>query len=70
MKKKITSIILVLSLLASVLMLSGCEISVSNGKSAYEIAVEHGFTGTEEEWLESLKASGSGSNTTQHLKAT
>ena len=25
------------------------------GKSAYEIAVEHGFTGTEEEWLESLK---------------
>lgn len=64
MKKKITSIILVLSLLASVLMLSGCEISVSNGKSAYEIAVEHGFTGTEEEWLESLKASGTGSNTT------
>ena len=27
----------------------------SNGKSAYEIAVEHGFVGTEEEWLESLK---------------
>src|SRR5690625_2186571 len=25
------------------------------GKSAYEIAVEHGFEGTEEEWLESLK---------------
>ena len=25
------------------------------GKSAYEIAVEHGFTGTEEEWLQSLK---------------
>ena len=25
------------------------------GKSAYEIAVEHGFAGTEEEWLESLK---------------
>ena len=25
------------------------------GKSAYEIAVEHGFTGTEEEWLDSLK---------------
>jgi hypothetical protein len=24
------------------------------GKSAYEIAVDHGFTGTEEEWLESL----------------
>ena len=26
-----------------------------DGKSAYEIAVEHGYEGTEEEWLESLK---------------
>lgn len=26
-----------------------------DGASAYEIAVEHGFEGTEEEWLESLK---------------
>ena len=26
-----------------------------DGKSAYEIACEHGFVGTEEEWLESLK---------------
>lgn len=26
------------------------------GKSAYEIALAHGFVGTEEEWLESLKA--------------
>lgn len=26
-----------------------------DGKSAYQIAVEHGFIGTEEEWLESLK---------------
>ena len=26
-----------------------------DGKSAYEIAVEHGFVGTEEEWLESLR---------------
>lgn len=25
------------------------------GKSAYEIAVENGFEGTEEEWLESLR---------------
>lgn len=25
------------------------------GKSAYEIAVENGFEGTEQEWLESLK---------------
>jgi len=27
----------------------------ANGLSAYEIAVQHGFTGTETEWLESLK---------------
>lgn len=27
-----------------------------HGKSAYEIAVMHGFDGTEEEWLDSLKA--------------
>ena len=26
-----------------------------DGKSAYEIAVEKGFVGSEEEWLESLK---------------
>ena len=26
-----------------------------DGKSVYEIAVEHGFTGTENEWLQSLK---------------
>lgn len=30
----------------------------NDGKSAYEIAREHGFTGTEAEWLESLKGSG------------
>ena len=29
---------------------------VIHGKSAYEIALLHGFVGTEEEWLESLKA--------------
>lgn len=27
----------------------------NNGKSVYEIALAHGFVGTEEEWLESLK---------------
>ncbi len=30
--------------------------STSNGMSAYEIAVENGFNGTEEEWRESLSA--------------
>lgn len=29
----------------------------AEGKSAYEIAVEHGFEGTEAQWLESLKGS-------------
>lgn len=34
-----------------------CDIkeNVKDGKSAYEIAVENGFIGTESEWLESLK---------------
>ena len=30
------------------------------GKSAYEVAVANGFTGTQAEWLESLKAGGTG----------
>lgn len=35
--------------------MSGSGASISgNGKSAYEIAVAHGFSGTEEEWLASL----------------
>lgn len=29
-----------------------------DGKSAYEIAKEHGYTGTKAEWLESLKGTG------------
>lgn len=29
-------------------------ITAENGKSAYEIAVEHGFEGTEQEWLETF----------------
>ena len=29
------------------------ELDISNGKSAYEIAVEHGFKGSEEEWIKS-----------------
>ena len=30
------------------------ESFISNGKSAYEIAVQNGFIGSETEWLESL----------------
>lgn len=33
-------------------------INGQNGKSAYEIVVENGFEGTEQEWLESLKGKG------------
>ena len=33
----------------------GSSASVTAGKSAYEIAQDHGFEGTESEWLESLK---------------
>jgi len=47
-------------LLASALVLGGCSgddgddgISIE-GKSAYEIAVDNGFVGTEQEWLDSL----------------
>ena len=38
---------------------------IGSGKSAYQIAVDHGFTGTEEEWLASLK--GADGNVTGNL---
>ncbi|WP_223251767.1 hypothetical protein [Bacillus atrophaeus] len=31
------------------------NVSIVTGKSAYDIAVDKGFSGTEEEWLASLK---------------
>ncbi len=34
------------------------ELTTLTGKSAYDIAVDNGFIGTEEEWVESLKAAG------------
>lgn len=34
--------------------IANIEIEGINGKSAYEIAIEQGFLGTEEEWLNSL----------------
>lgn len=42
-------------LLASAMLTSSLLFTACSGKSAYEIAVEHGFEGDEEEWLESLK---------------
>lgn len=32
------------------------QISVSDGKSAYQLACDNGFIGTEQDWLDSLKA--------------
>ena len=47
----ILPILVVISILG--VMLTACS-GGANGKSAYEIAKEHGFQGTEEEWLASL----------------
>lgn len=43
--------------LIMVLMLSFSFAACNQGKSAYQIAVDNGFVGTEQEWLESLKGS-------------
>lgn len=40
----------------------------SNGKSAYEIACDNGFTGTEAEWIASLGGSGEGINLSGYAK--
>ena len=37
------------------------------GKSAYEIAVDNGFVGTETEWLESLKGADGADGVTPHI---
>ncbi|MCM1367918.1 MAG: hypothetical protein NC184_03805 [Roseburia sp.] len=37
--------------------LAACNKNSGDGKSAYEIAVDNGFEGTEQEWLDSLKTS-------------
>ncbi len=51
MKKFLKSFVLVVLLLCT-FSLFGCDLKA---KSAYDIAVEHGFVGSETEWLESLK---------------
>lgn len=45
-------IIVIAIMLVSVF--SACNSNAQDGKSAYEIAVENGFVGTEQEWLQSL----------------
>ena len=49
--KKIATIAIAGTLLLSA---AACSSNPFQGKSAYEIAVENGFTGTEQEWLNSL----------------
>lgn len=51
MKKLLATLAAVGLSAALMVSLAAC----GNGLSAYEIAVEHGFQGTEEEWLESLR---------------
>ena len=48
-------IIIFLCIMCLSLFITGCGAEVIQGKSAYDIAVDNGFVGTEEEWLESLK---------------
>ena len=54
MKKswKIISLLCVVTALA--VCLSACSFFGEDGLSAYEIAVQNGFTGTEQEWLDSF----------------
>ncbi len=53
MAKKFKSFVAVLLVLACLFGFAACN--MLEGKSAYDIAVENGFVGTELEWLESLK---------------
>lgn len=50
---RVLSLVLLLCLSATLFACKGSPFE--NGKSAYQIAVENGFVGTEQEWLESLK---------------
>ena len=43
------------------------ELKQIEGESAYDIAVKNGYTGTQAEWLESLKAAGEWSNANTRL---
>ncbi len=71
MKKKIISAILVIALAVSAVMLSGCTAAQgTDGKSAYDIAVEYGFKGTIAEWLESLKGQNGSDSTSGNSEIT
>lgn len=55
MKKSTYIILSIIFCVLLIFSLSACDMFSSSGKSAYDIAVEYGFEGTEQEWLESLK---------------
>ena len=52
--RKFIKIFLIALLLITLLTSCGKKVPVTDGKSAYEVAVENGFSGTVEEWLASL----------------
>ncbi len=61
-RKALLTILIIVMLCVSVATMSACTLlggtsgtNGETGKSAYEIAVDNGFVGTEAEWLESLK---------------
>jgi serine protease Do len=59
MKRKLAAISLIFTIAALCFSFSACSVAQS-GKSAYEIAVENGFVGTEQAWEESLKENAAG----------
>lgn len=61
MKKSLKTLFKILICFIIILPISFASVACSNGKSAYELAVENGFVGTLDEWLASLKGT-NGSN--------
>lgn len=54
--KKLSKIIVVIILAVCLTAFASCTLpTISSAKSAYDIAVDNGFSGTETEWLQSLK---------------
>ena len=72
-KKGLMTLAIAGVMVASPFMLAGCGEAGpkgdagNNGKSAYELAVENGFTGTVQDWLNSLKGANGASSFT-HVK--
>ncbi|MBR2617282.1 MAG: trypsin-like peptidase domain-containing protein, partial [Clostridia bacterium] len=50
--KKLTALLVAI---CTLFMITGCTVNAVGGESAYQIAQRYGFTGTEQEWLQSLQ---------------